>query len=227
VRCGTVGLCLALLSVDVAAQLSGSVSLVSNYRFRGISLSDDEPAAQFGIAYDDAHGWYAGAFASTVEFPRASGGQLQAVPYVGYAWRTAAGPSWEVGADYSAFTVAGHDYPEAYLGVSTEQVSARLYYSPRYFGQDSGALYAEVDATAPLRERVRLLAHLGVLRNNSVNPYSGERAHLVDGRVGIGVDLEPISVQLSWVAISSTTAAYGLAGNRSRSGPVLTLSHAF
>ena len=92
VQCCTVGLWLALASVDVAAQISGTVSLVSNYRFRGISLSADEPAAQLGIAYDDATGWYAGGFASTVEFPQSSGRQLQAVPFVGYAWRSAEGP---------------------------------------------------------------------------------------------------------------------------------------
>ena len=226
-QCWTVSLCLALLSGNVAAQLSGTVSLLSNYRFRGISLSADEPAAQLGLAYDDAQGWYAGGFASTVEFPQSSERQLQAVPFVGYAWRCADGPSWEVGADYSTFTAAGHDYLEAYLGVAFENVSARLYYSNRYFGQDSGALYAEVNASAPLFERVRLLAHLGVLHNDRVNPYSGQREHLVDGRLGIGIDLAPYSVELSWVGISSASAAYGLTGNQNRSGPVLTLVRSF
>ncbi len=226
-QCCTVGLWLALLSGNVAAQVSGTVSLVSNYRFRGITLSADEPAAQLGLAYDDAKGWYAGGFASTVEFPQSSEGQLQAVPFVGYAWRSADGPSWEIGADYSTFTTAGHDYLEVYLGVAFENVSARLYYSKRYFGQDSGALYGEVNAAAPLLERVRLLAHLGVLRNDRVNPYSGQREHLVDGRLGIGIDLAPYSIQLSWVGISSANAAYGLTANQKRSGPVLTLLRSF
>jgi uncharacterized protein (TIGR02001 family) len=227
VHCCTVGVWLALVSVNVAAQISGTVSLVSNYRFRGVSLSDDKPAAQLGIAYDDANGWYAGAFASTVEFAQSSGRQLQAVPFVGYAWHAAAGPSWEVGADYSAFTAAGHDYPEVYVGVAAENVSARLYYSTRYFGQDSGALYAEVNAAAPLFERVRLLAHVGVLRNKRVNAYSGQPEHLVDGRVGVGIDLAPYSIQLSWVGIGAGSAAYGLTGSQSRSGPVLTLLRSF
>ncbi len=76
-QCWTVSLCLALLSGNVAAQLSGTVSLLSNYRFRGISLSADEPAAQLGLAYDDAQGWYAGGFASTVEFPLSSERRLR------------------------------------------------------------------------------------------------------------------------------------------------------
>ena len=45
---------------------------------------------------------------------------------------------------------AGYDYLEVYLGVTVENVSARLYYSNRYFGEDSGALYAEVNAVPAL-----------------------------------------------------------------------------
>ena len=87
VRRGIVAIWLALVAADVAAQVSGTASLVSNYRFRGISLSDDKPAAQLGITYDDAQNWNAGVFASTVKFATPSSLELQAIPFVGYALR--------------------------------------------------------------------------------------------------------------------------------------------
>jgi uncharacterized protein (TIGR02001 family) len=229
VRHGSVALLLALIAANVSAQISGTASFVTNYRFRGLSLSDNKPAAQFGVAYDDAQGGYAGAFASTVKFATASGTELQAVPYVGYTWRNTTGVNWEAGADYSFFTgsARAYDYPEVYIGAASENLSARLYYSTRYFGQNAATLYGEVNATQPLADRVRLLAHFGILQSTNGSLYYGGPERLLDGRIGIGIDFEPFNVQLSWVGINAATAAYGVTGVRSRNGPVLTLLWSF
>jgi uncharacterized protein (TIGR02001 family) len=227
-RCAAV-VWLALVSASVSAQISGTTSLVSNYRLRGVSLSENKPAAQFGVAYDDAQGWYAGAFASTVELVVSPRRELQTVPFVGYAWRAAGGLSWEVGTDYSFFTgsARNYNYPEAYFGVASESLSGRLYYSPRYFGQSSGAIYGEVNGTQLLIERVRLLAHLGILRsNNGIGNY-GWPERMFDGRVGFAIDADRLNVQLSWVGTTAPTAAYTITGVRSRNGPLLTLSLLF
>jgi uncharacterized protein (TIGR02001 family) len=229
VRHSSVALLLALLAADVSAQISGTASFVTNYRFRGVSLSENKPAAQFGIAYDDAQGGYAGAFASTVEFATPSGTQLQAVPFVGYAWRNATGVSWEVGADYSVFTgsAQAYDYPEVYVGAASENLSARLYYSTRYFGQNAATLYGEVNVTQPLADRVRLLAHAGILQSTNGSLYYGGPERVLDGRIGIGIDLDQFNIELSWVGINAATAAYGLIGASSHNGPVLTLLRSF
>ena len=44
---------------------SGNLSLVSNYIFRGKTLSDDKPAVQGGIDYDSVKGFYVGTWASS------------------------------------------------------------------------------------------------------------------------------------------------------------------
>jgi uncharacterized protein (TIGR02001 family) len=220
---------LALAAANVSAQISGTASVVSNYRSRGISLSENKPAAQLGIAFDGADGWYTGAFGSTVQFNLSSGRELQAIPFVGYASRAADGSSWDVGADYAVFTGAArvYDYPELYFGVTSENLSGRVYYSSRYFGQDSGAIYAELNSTHILLDRVRLLAHVGILRSTGGANNFGWPARLVDGRVGVAVDLERFNVQLGWVATSSDAAAYRTTGVNSRNGPVLTLTVLF
>lgn len=229
VRNGTIALWLALLAGNVSAQISGTATLVTSYRFRGISLSDDKPAAQLGITYDDAQGWYAGAFASTVQFADPSGTELQAVPFVGYTWRTATGVTWEAGADYSFFTGRdqGHGYPEFYAGVAAENISARLYYSNRYFGENVATVYGELNASQLLLDRVRLLAHVGVLQSTSGILYYHGPERVFDGRVGIGIDFESFNAQLSWVGINAASASYPITGAQSRNGPVLTLSWSF
>ena len=138
---GAVALWGLLFAVGVCAQVSGSLTLVSDYRYRGVSLSDEQPATQASVAYDHSSGWYAGVFGSTVDLASQSRRDLQLLSYVGYARRAHPGLSWEVGAGYSAFAGAGgYDYPEVYWGVASDHVSGRIYYAQNYFGQGPGAL---------------------------------------------------------------------------------------
>ena len=223
-----VALWFALVAANVSAQVSGSLTLVSDYRFRGVSLSHNKPAAQLGAVYDDARGWYVGGFASTVQFDDSSR-ELQTIAFVGYVWRFPSGLSSEVGADYSAFTgPGGYSYPEVYWGIAYENLSGRLYYAPRYFSNDSDAIYGEVNGAQPLLDRVRLLVHAGVLRNSSENIYTGRAVHHVfDARVGVGVDFDQFSVQLNWVGSSSANAVYPVTGTRGRNAAVLSLFRSF
>lgn len=224
-----VALWLLFVSADVFAQFSGSASLLSDYRFRGISLSHNRPAAQLALAYDDASGWYGGAFASTVQLVDGTRRELQVVSFVGYAKRVPSGLSWEAGADYSVVTGdQSYSYPEVYAGVAFENVNARLYYAPRYFGLDSGVIYGEINASYRIVERVRLLAHGGALRNDSENSYNRRPDHRVfDGSFGVALDLDPFNVQLAWVGISSLNTLYPVTTTGSRNSVVLILSRSF
>ena len=66
------------------------------------------------------------------------------------------------------------NYGEVFLGVATDSVSARVYYSPRYFGESSSAVYGEINATQPLTERIRLHLHVGLVRYRYESPYGIE-----------------------------------------------------
>jgi uncharacterized protein (TIGR02001 family) len=219
----------ALAAADVAAQVSGSVTLVSDYRFRGVSLSHHRPAAQVAATYDDAEGWYGGVFASTVQLAEPSDRQLQGTAFGGYVWRLSSVMTSEAGADYSAFSGGhGYSYPEVYLGVALENLSARLYYAPRYFAQKSDTLYGEVNVSQPLFDRVRLLAHAGALRARNERAYIGRGDNPVfDARVGVGIDFDQFSIQVSWVGISSSSTPYPVTGMSGRNGAVASLFLSF
>lgn len=51
-----------------AFTVSGSVALVSDYRFRGLSRSSGDLAIQGGVTVSHASGFYAGAWSSTLDF---------------------------------------------------------------------------------------------------------------------------------------------------------------
>lgn len=203
--------------------------MVSDYRYRGISLSRGDPALQASVAYDDPSGIYGGLFLSNVQFPISPHRQLQAVGYGGYARRLERGSSVEVGATYAAFTGPGsYDYAEAYVGIAAEPLSARVYYAPRYFGRDSGAWYVEINAAQPLTDRLRLLAHVGLLVNpGSESTYGATDREVVDGRIGVAIDVEAFTFQVSWVGVGASHTGYPIAMSERRNTVTATLSRSF
>ena len=226
---------LCVCASGAAAQVSGTLSAVSDYRYRGITFSDRRPAAQAGLTYDDPKGWYAGAFGSTVRLapPGRSSSNFQAIIYAGYAARLPSGISVEAGGDYSAFAGSNDlNYGEVFVGGAIENLNARIYYAPRYFGQASNALYGEINATQPLLDRVRLHVHAGVLRHRYDNPYGPPYGvpptqNVVDGRIGLRVDLDMFQLEIAWVGVSNHTAAYLITGRSSPNGVVAALSLPF
>jgi uncharacterized protein (TIGR02001 family) len=201
----------ALLScTDACAQVSGSATLVSDYRFRGVSLSDGQPAAQLGVAWERADGWYAGAFASSTRLYGHPGTQL--LTYLGYAHRLPDGLSWEAGAEYAAFSrYPGDSYPEFYLGLASDNLSGRLYYAPRYFSEDTAAFYAELNGTHALDERFRLQGHVGWLQRSGhgADADCGPERRRFDARAGIGARLgEGFDLQLARVASKGGGGCY-------------------
>lgn len=226
---GAAALWCLCFAVDVYAQVSGSLTLVSDYRYRGVSLSDEEPAAQASVAYDHSSGWYAGAFGSRVDLAGQSRRNLQLLTYVGYARRVRPGLSWEAGASYYSFTGdGGYDYPEMYWGFASDKVSGRIYYARNYFGHGAGALYAELNASKPLIYRLHLLGHIGVLHLDSRSaPSYGSDRYRFDVRAGIGVDLDQLSLRLTWLATDAANTAYPVSESRSRTAITVSVSRAF
>jgi uncharacterized protein (TIGR02001 family) len=208
-------------AVGAQAQVSGSATLVSDYRFRGISLSDERPAAQIAVSYDHESGAYAGAFASNVRLFAEEGSGVQALGYVGYATRGAGGLSWDIGAAYSHFSrPSGYSYAEYHVGTAGTDWSARLSYAPRYFGQTTSAIYAEVNLTPGSESALVPLLHFGFLHTESP-PYYAERSRW-DGRIGLAYSLELFTFQLSWGIASD--AGGSADGGQHRSAWVLRVT---
>lgn len=216
----------SLLAFNTCAEVSGSLALISDYRFRGVSLSDEKPAAQLGLAYDHPRGWYTGALLSSVQFANQSR-RTQLLPYLGYV-QVRSGFNWEVGADYYTFSDNhDYDYPEVYFGITSNHISGRIYYARDYFGQKSNALYLEINDARPFIDRLNLLCHVGVLRPTGSGGTSPSSHHRYDLRAGLGIDVHSVNVQLAWVATDNTDTSYSVNEYRNRNTLVLSLSRSF
>jgi uncharacterized protein (TIGR02001 family) len=218
-----------LLIAPARAQVSGSATLVSDYRFRGISLSDERPALQLAVAYDHASGLYAGAMASSARPDADSGSDVHLLPYLGFARRMDSGLGWDVGIAYAAFVEAsGYDYPEVHVGVNSEHLGARLSFAHRYFGDDADAIYLELNADRPVSDRVRLLAHLGWLHHDTTDEsFPGLQRQHLDLRVGVGIDVAGCDLQIAWVSSDGEQASYASSPEVDHSALIASLSRAW
>jgi uncharacterized protein (TIGR02001 family) len=212
--------CLVALSTLLAsgaahAQFSASVGVETDHRFRGVSLSDGQPDAHLSVAYDHASGVFAGASATRVEFMRGRR-SVQLLGDVGVATRVSSDFNAEAGVTSSAFSGnARYNYSEAFVGVSGERWSLRVYWAPNYFGFDQSTAYAELDANAPLQPQLRVFGHVGALTTLHGVNTDDRNSTRYDARVGVGfAALTSLDVQLAWVAATRSGPYVVDYGNR-------------
>lgn len=114
---------------DDSSQVSGSVGLFSQYVFRGLTQSNEEPAIQGGFEYAHASGAYMGTWLSNVSWLAdanpASSSDLEGDAYVGCekTW----GSEITTGAGYLRYRYPG-EYRDLAIGV-VESRTDELYVS--------------------------------------------------------------------------------------------------
>ena len=174
-------------------QTSADLTLVSEYAVRGVALYT-RPAPQLRVDHDSDSGWYAGAFASPVTLDGRDQGQL--IAYGGRAERLTSTLSWDAGFSRTMFLRDGwYDYHEFYAGLTLGRASARLFYSPAYYGAGRSA-YLDLNDAWPLGDRLRLALHAGVL--HPVGTEYGTARERVDMRLALAYEVGDYSLQLGW-----------------------------
>lgn len=192
-----------LVAAPAAAQVGVGISLKSDERFRGRSLSDGRPVATLDLSYDSKSGPYAGGSVTAILTGKERAGLLGARAYAGYATRTATGIGLDSGIASYLFTnrYSGNredQYVEVYAGMSKGALSAYLRFSPDYLGRHTPVIYADISAARQLAPKWRLSGHLGVLAQTSGAPDLGGRRSRYDTRLGISRTLGSFEAQAAW-----------------------------
>jgi uncharacterized protein (TIGR02001 family) len=225
---------LALASPAVA-DVTGSVAALSDYRFRGVSLSDNEPALQARIDWARTNGWSAGALASTVQLDAFGGGSgLILQPYAGYSavlgrldW------SWSAGVVGYLFSDTGTrrplDYVEAFARFGGEHVRLGFYLSNSYFGTGAASAYFDLSVSHPLSDRLTVFAHAGGLVTGAANYSYSNYGHTQQGDAKLGViwDLRVVVAELNVTGAWSNRGVCTEASEPCAPGFVLAISRAF
>lgn len=212
-RPGAAGRCLEiLLCVLVAApalcvaapasaqQVSGSISVETDLRVRGYSLSAGRPVATARAGLDDASGFYADG-SGTIVFSQDDGVRLLGLQAdAGFAKRL--GDLWtiDIGVAHNGFRAPyegafSHTYTEAYVGATRGRIAAYVFVSPGYYRKDVWTVYGQLEANLTPARDWRVTAHVGSL-NYLYTPhiYTLNHKTYYDWRLGVARELGRLEV---------------------------------
>jgi uncharacterized protein (TIGR02001 family) len=186
-------------------EISANVALTSDYRFRGISQSNEDIALQggFDIAFDA--GFYVGTWGSTVDFDSNDGfdGSLELDYYVGWSMETESGVGVDIGYlyyDYPGDEGAEGDYQELYGSVSFADFTLGINYSDDYYGETDTFFYYYGDYSLGLGENFSLDFHIGYndLEKNGGFLATDEDSY-IDYSIGLTTTFLAVDWTLAWV----------------------------
>jgi uncharacterized protein (TIGR02001 family) len=162
------------------AGVSGTVTVASDYDFRGISLTSKNPTIQASVDYAHDSGFYAGIWGSNVDFGNCCDENIEIDYYLGYGWGAEDGPAWNAyfvyytdpGAEIPGSPGLGGtslDYPEINFGVTYKWFNAKLWYSWDYNNTDKSGYYIDTSGTFEIKKDsgYGLVVHAGY----STGPY--------------------------------------------------------
>jgi uncharacterized protein (TIGR02001 family) len=148
------------------AGLSGNLSLTTDYRFRGISQTQNGAAVQGGVDYAHKSGFYVGNWNSSVSselFPTSAG--IESDLYLGFKKEVYKGLTIDVGTmNYVYSRASSFGTSEIYAGVGYGPVSVKVSQSlSNYFGvaNSVGSRYYQADLAQPVTSKITLGAHVG------------------------------------------------------------------
>lgn len=205
---------MALITATAAqAQVTGNLGLTSDYRFRGVSQTQNAPAVQGGVDYAHSSGFYVGNWNSSVSSDLYTNGSgVESDLYAGFKSKFL-GFDLDVGSMNYFYpratngTSTNFDTNELYVAVGKGPLTAKVSNSlSNYFGtaNSKNSQYYQADIVQPLgKSKISLLAHVGrtEVNNNSSLNYT-------DYNVGLGYNLQGWDLAVKYYINDNKTSTF-------------------
>ncbi|SFL45301.1 TorF family putative porin [Rugamonas rubra] len=216
-------------------EVSFNASVVSDYRFRGISQTRVKPAVQGGVDYvNNPTGLYVGAWASNIKWTKDAGGsgQIEVDLYAGKRGQITSEVSYDVG-------VLTYVYPSNGLATSanTTEVYGQVGYGPAYLKYSHSLTNLFGYADSKNSGYVDLGANIDAGNGFTVNLHAGHQkvkgsdlANYTDWKIGATKDFGVVSGALAVIGTNAREVAYSSPVNGKFLGKtalVLTISKTF
>jgi len=171
---------LAISTAAAEVTFSGNVALTTDYVYRGVSQTDEGAAIQGGFDLEHSSGFYAGVWASNLDF--GDDADIEIDYYAGVAGEFSNKIGWDVGVlyysypDSSAADTGDYDFTEVYGSLSYDfgpaALTGGLAHSSDFFGDTGDSLYATIDVDVPLPNDFALNLHYGNQDIDDLDDYS-------------------------------------------------------
>jgi uncharacterized protein (TIGR02001 family) len=203
-------------SVFDPSNFSATFMLSTNYMFRGISQTDNNPAVQGSIDYAHPIGIYAGIWGSNVNSSISKGG-VEIDFYGGYKHEIFPNLGLDLSVIYYSYPGGGSDpnlnYFEGHVGLDYQfkdlplspTIAAAYYYSPDFFGEDGSANYVSGSLALSLPYEFTLSGLIGYqtvagdkTTGNGQGKDGKDGFDYTNWRIGISKEVLKFILDLSW-----------------------------
>ncbi len=181
----------AASAAHAEGEFSGNVALTTDYVWRGVSQTNGDMALQGGFDYSSSI-FYAGVWASNIDFDDGSDANMEVDFYGGLASEFANGVTWDVGVIYYVYPdsedsdldfvevkgALGYEF-EGGLGVGGE-----IYYDP-----DNKNMYLNATAGFALSETIGIDGSVGNYQFDAGGDYTNWSLGASTEAAGFGFDL--------------------------------------
>jgi len=202
--------------------LTANVGLFSDYRFRGFSQTDFNPAIQGGFDFAHKSGFYLGNWNSNISSNLYNGSPIEMDFYGGYK-HSFGDFGLDVGLIYYYYPGSGEYNPdfkpknfEAYIGGTWGPVSLKYFYSfTDFFGLNSSAVgrpfqdintkgsqYLDLSGSYTFENGIGINAHAGYQKVKNYDQLGGPSNDVWDYKVGVTYDWTGWIFGLAWVGTS-------------------------
>jgi len=195
--------------VASAGEIEANVALSTDYIFRGFTQTNNDPAISGGFDYSFDNGFYAGVWASNVNFGGDTSSEIDL--YVGYATEIAENVEIDFGYIFYAYPgdTGPFNYSEFTAGISFGDLGFGLVFSPDYFGSDEEAIIFNVDYSIGLAQNLSLDLHSGYSTvSGDDNFFAPGIDSYIDYSIGLSTSAAGVDLSLTYVDtdISSSLA---------------------
>lgn len=196
--------------------ISGNLGLFSDYRFRGISQTNKNPALQGGFDFSMKNGFYLGNWNSNIDSAGFAGANIEMDFYGGY--KTTFGDfGLDVGAIYYYYPGSDPtvDNTEIYIGGSWGPIAAKYYYAVSDFfslPDSKGSSYIVVSGSYDLGSGFGINGSIGYqkLRGGAAVTQidSSVVSDITDYKIGATYDLDGWIFGLSYITTNRDIAGF-------------------
>ena len=201
----------AAAQAPAASPIAGNFSLVSDYRFRGLTQTFEEPAIQGGFDYAHSSGFYVGNWNSSIADTFYGGSPLEMDFYAGYK-PTFGDITLDLGVLY--YYYPGSDAPgigridntELYAGAAWKWLSLKYFHAVSdFFGvpDTKDSSYIDLTASYTFAGGWGVSGHIGHQKVGNISA-----ADYTDYKIGITKDVSGWLLGLAFVDTDAEEAAY-------------------
>lgn len=198
-----------------AFNVTGNVTLATDYRFRGLSQTSNNPSVQGGLTLAHQSGFYINLWASNVDLGL-DGNSIEADYFLGYQWKIDAKSTLDfqyIDVNYPGVSdkTLHPDFGEFAVIYShngnikeNDNITLSGYYSPDYAMKSGDEVYLNAAFSYPVYKSINLIGAVGYTKLDSVEKFQqaygyGDKDHYMDYKVGLKTNVKGLDTELSWI----------------------------